>query len=92
MLSYHGNNFMISIHASAKEATRITGRNGTNVENFNPRFREGSDSKALEYLNKAGLISIHASAKEATAKTTNIIKRIFKILVAFVYYETIIFI
>ena len=56
---------IISIHASAKEATAYNLRQCFNKTNFNPRLREGGD---LLY-NKDKLreiISIHASAKEAT--------------------------
>ena len=57
---------LISIHASAKEATYpssfLTGRNPY----FNPRLREGGDDVNKSQWQEER-ISIHASAKEATA-------------------------
>ena len=56
---------LISIHASAKEATIVVRILYMRVSNFNPRLREGGDLKAeSSYLSEQ--ISIHASAKEAT--------------------------
>ena len=56
---------MISIHASAKEATFVSRLPSGGAEDFNPRLREGGDH--LGYVVPLGRqISIHASAKEAT--------------------------
>ena len=61
----------ISIHASAKEATRYHISNACSLD-FNPRLREGGDASAKEAtgmdesVRKNKGISIHASAKEAT--------------------------
>ena len=37
--------YPISIHASAKEATLTSDSGGSYAQDFNPRFREGSDSQ-----------------------------------------------
>ena len=55
----------ISIHASAKEATRVAPPKKRVQRNFNSRFREGSDLLYRTIKREMG-ISIHASAKEAT--------------------------
>ena len=55
----------ISIHASAKEATRPDVVQDTFPNNFNPRLREGGDIKFGDIFS-IKKISIHASAKEAT--------------------------
>ena len=57
----------ISIHASAKEATRGSGSNVSTYLDFNPRLREGGDPDSLMMVTFCFPISIHASAKEATA-------------------------
>ena len=59
---------MLSIHASAKEATVSTlhtGQLGSGT--FNPRLREGGDVERRKNDTIIQL-SIHASAKEATLK------------------------
>ena len=58
-------NILISIHASAKEATWSVTITKNHRKNFNPRLREGGDYKE-EPRSSAMMISIHASAKEAT--------------------------
>ena len=55
----------ISIHASAKEATRTGVADVDAIYDFNPRLREGGDSESSATDCKKS-ISIHASAKEAT--------------------------
>ena len=55
---------IISIHASAKEAT-ASGSLYDSDTYFNPRLREGGDHFVLDWHEKEE-ISIHASAKEAT--------------------------
>ena len=55
----------ISIHASAKEATRSRIVDTVIREYFNPRLREGGDITQNIIL-LMEIISIHASAKEAT--------------------------
>ena len=62
--SYMG--MIISIHASAKEATEIRARGPHSKKDFNPRLREGGDVLNLASAGAMSLISIHASAKEAT--------------------------
>ena len=58
----------ISIHASAKEATcRRIICIFIILFYFNPRLREGGDSKSPALISPL-LISIHASAKEATIR------------------------
>ena len=59
---------LISIHASAREATRFDGGGIGLAEHFNPRLRAGGDEcqHALFALIR---ISIHASAREATIAT-----------------------
>ena len=57
---------LISIHASAREATASCGACRGYAADFNPRLREGGD------LEKSGFflfsrVSIHASAREATS-------------------------
>ena len=59
---------IISIHASAKEATEIRARGPHSKKDFNPRLREGGDVLNLASAGAMSLISIHASAKEATCK------------------------
>ena len=55
----------ISIHAPAKGATGGRSKNKRDLQNFNPRSREGSDlSRAKSCF--ITLISIHAPAKGAT--------------------------
>ena len=57
---------MISIHASAKEATGTTHiRCYRLADDFNPRLREGGDHLFNDNTPSIS-ISIHASAKEAT--------------------------
>ena len=62
---------VISIHASAREATRGLSRQSSSGLHFNPRLREGGDRDAQGNIRKLLLISIHASAREATALITN---------------------
>ena len=57
---------VISIHASAREATRGLSRQSSSGLHFNPRLREGGDRDAQGNIRKLLLISIHASAREAT--------------------------
>ena len=57
--------YQISIHASAKEATYDSREMSELIKDFNPRLREGGDSRA-DCLRGNIMISIHASAKEAT--------------------------
>ena len=59
------NKKIISIHASAKEATKDLCPVDTGALNFNPRLREGGDAYGDE-VTTWNQISIHASAKEAT--------------------------
>ena len=54
----------VSIHASARDATRSGGRL-IQTAGFNPRVREGRDAEGLTFLNGA-YVSIHASARDAT--------------------------
>ena len=56
---------LISIHAPAKGATKLTIMENAKV-NFNPRSREGSDLPASVCIAQAAIISIHAPAKGAT--------------------------
>ena len=56
----------ISIHASEKEATGSSSKDGGANANFNPRLREGGDYEIDGYTTYSA-ISIHASEKEATA-------------------------
>ena len=56
---------MISIHASAKEATANGDVKKEGIEYFNPRLREGGDEAITKAIPNMS-ISIHASAKEAT--------------------------
>ena len=58
-------NILISIHASAKEATRQGVSRIRPIKDFNPRLREGGDSCSQGGFTQRQ-ISIHASAKEAT--------------------------
>ena len=55
----------ISIHASAKEATRSRRTPRLRHTDFNPRLREGGDDTVRRRTSRY-TISIHASAKEAT--------------------------
>ena len=55
----------ISIHAPVKGATFTLGMVFTMVSDFNPRSREGSDSKDMVYV-AIVFISIHAPVKGAT--------------------------
>ena len=57
---------MISIHASAKEATSLHMLIHLSYLDFNPRLREGGDALRNSITHQTDLISIHASAKEAT--------------------------
>ena len=66
---------LISIHASAKEATP-EGRQKTFYFDFNPRLREGGDPTS-SCISLSDNISIHASAKEAT-KTCGVKPKEFK--------------
>ena len=56
---------IISIHASAKEATSSLKHNVAYFHYFNPRLREGGDVHFV-WMCSGRPISIHASAKEAT--------------------------
>ena len=56
----------ISIHASAKEATRVPLKLLSELH-FNPRLREGGDVADADTIYRVIEISIHASAKEATS-------------------------
>ncbi len=55
----------ISIHASAREATKDRAGPTEGSRDFNPRFREGSDAGKGDEPGVQN-ISIHASAREAT--------------------------
>ena len=58
--------FAISIHAPAKGATAYVHRGTSRGVDFNPRSREGSDSKPSDRRHGGAGISIHAPAKGAT--------------------------
>ena len=62
-----GTEYRISIHAPAKGATRATKTADDPQCNFNPRSREGSDTKKQNENDFLG-ISIHAPAKGATVE------------------------
>ena len=58
---------MVSIHAPARGATadrleKLGGRHG-----FNPRAREGRDSKCARIASRMAGVSIHAPARGATS-------------------------
>ena len=57
---------VISIHASAKEATQPLCFVSLSIAYFNPRLREGGDFATGRITEEQYNISIHASAKEAT--------------------------
>ncbi len=57
--------FDISIHAPARGATFSSSSSASSGSNFNPRSREGSDSRNRRGAD-AGKISIHAPARGAT--------------------------
>ena len=65
MLTDHLDEFIISIHALAKRATRQDGEKSRVERNFNPRPRKEGDQLRLELMVKQK-ISIHALAKRAT--------------------------
>ena len=58
----------ISIHASEKEATALSGHVIAVIDDFNPRLREGGDMTELIVKMGKLTISIHASEKEATER------------------------
>ena len=60
-----GNGILVSIHASAREATTNFKQVLTNLEGFNPRLRTGGDLGEVLPDNVL-FVSIHASAREAT--------------------------
>ena len=55
----------ISIHAPARGATAASGQAGGDIQNFNPRSREGSDDLSGS-CQRSLVISIHAPARGAT--------------------------
>jgi len=57
----------VSIHASAREATRTSWILKGRMRCFDPRLREGGDSHS-DVCRSRILVSIHASAREATAR------------------------
>ena len=60
---------LVSIHASAREATLVCAGSSQGLGGFNPRLRTGGDHhQHLESL-MAIPVSIHASAREATTIT-----------------------
>jgi len=67
LVGWHGENIlMVSIHASAREATH-----GPTIYlifqlGFNPRLREGGDFVVMDEAAFMSRVSIHASAREAT--------------------------
>ena len=56
---------MVSIHASARDATLKSAPAFVIVPGFNPRVREGRDDRLLHPLDMPP-VSIHASARDAT--------------------------
>ena len=62
--------FIVSIHASARDATHIMGLVTGTHHRFNPRIREGCDVMHRE-LDRAFGVSIHASARDATSLTSS---------------------
>ena len=60
---------IISIHAPVKGATEVVSDILTNIKDFNPRPREGSDPIDVTEDNWLDNISIHAPVKGATNKT-----------------------
>ena len=66
---------LISIHASAKEATN-SNYIIRKIFYFNPRLREGGDC-CVPYIQIRQKISIHASAKEATCTFFHYFKYFF---------------
>ena len=56
---------MVSIHASAREATNCIA-NHAMINGFNPRLRTGGDPAPVPHRYPASFVSIHASAREAT--------------------------
>ena len=67
---------MVSIHASAREATRRRGYGRRRRGRFNPRLRTGGDARYLPYL-APSCVSIHASAREATIWPANLPMNLF---------------
>ena len=55
----------VSIHASAREATRFPPAPGHRSAGFNPRLRTGGDKGGMS-RDQDRDVSIHASAREAT--------------------------
>ena len=56
----------VSIHASAREATRAGDRRTLAHRRFNPRLRAGGDPRLDASSDRTSRVSIHASAREAT--------------------------
>ena len=56
---------MVSIHASAREATPALAAGSPAQARFDPRLRAGGDEEHLVY-DRSYAVSIHASAREAT--------------------------
>ena len=70
---------IISIHASAKEATKRLLEVRKCLFYFNPRLREGGDGAIRGAIKDVTSISIHASAKEATpAKLLPVLPVVFQ--------------
>ena len=69
--AFYADKYFISIHASAREATKFQKCIGDLLAYFNPRLREGGDS-IFQPNGTSRTISIHASAREATALITKI--------------------
>ncbi len=61
----HGGQYLVSIHASAWEATSTSSTGLPARSCFNPRLRMGGDVAGGETFDRAR-VSIHASAWEAT--------------------------
>ena len=57
---------IISIHAPARGATKVSGNTITVIEDFNPRSRKGSDRRNRKEYICHTVISIHAPARGAT--------------------------
>ena len=57
---------IVSIHASAREATSTMQARSTSAMRFNPRLRTGGDQSIISLQSGRACVSIHASAREAT--------------------------
>ena len=57
--------FFVSIHASVKDASKLSKKALAPYARFNPRVREGRDRKLMagDWIK---FVSIHASVKDAT--------------------------